>query len=155
MEAQTCLERLERPVKLLDLRDFDLPFCDGEEAYSAPGVQEASKLIREAAGVLMAAPVYNYDLNAAAKNLIELTGKAWTNKPVGFLCTAGGRSSYMAPLGMANSLMVDFRSWIVPRFVYATGADFAADGSISPQVLKRVSELAESLVKLADGVNSR
>ena len=26
-------------------------------------------------------------------------------------------------MGLANSLMLDFRCWIVPRFVYVTGAD--------------------------------
>lgn len=152
LEAQSALEQLERPVELVDLRDFDLPFCDGEDSYSAPGVQEVAKRVRSAQGVLIAAPVYNYDLNSAAKNLIELTGKAWMEKPVGFLCSAGGRSSYMAPIGIANSLMFDFRSWIVPRFVYATGADFGTDGSITPQVTKRIGELTKALVTLSDAV---
>ena len=59
----------------------------------------------------------------------------------------------MAPIGLANSLMLDFRSWIVPRFVYATGADFAADGSITPQIMGRIEELTTSLIKLSDAVN--
>lgn len=154
LESQSALEHLDRKVRLVDLRDFDLPFCDGEDAYDADGVRQISDLIRNAAGILVAAPVYNYDLNAAAKNLVELTGKAWREKPVGFLCSAGGRSSYMAPIGLANSLMFDFRSWIVPRFVYATGADFAADGSITPQVLERIGELAAALVKLSDALGT-
>lgn len=150
LESQTALKHLDRDGELVDLRDFDLPFCDGEDAYHADGVQQISGLIRNAPGVLIAAPVYNYDLNSAAKNLIELTGRVWKEKPVGFLCSAGGRSSYMAPIGLANSLMFDFRSWIIPRFVYATGADFAADGSITPQVMERIGDLASALVKLAD-----
>ncbi len=154
LESQAALEHLDRNVRLVDLREFDLPLCDGEDAYDAEGVEQISHLIRNSAGILIAAPVYNYDLNSAAKNLIELTGKAWREKPVGFLCSAGGRSSYMAPIGLANSLMFDFRSWIVPRFVYATGADFGADGSITPQVLERIAELASALVKLSDALRT-
>ncbi len=152
LAAQAALEALGRPVRLIDLRDLDLPFCDGEDSYSERAVKRIAQLIREAAGVLVAAPVYNYDLNAVAKNLIELTGSAWTEKPVGFLCSAGGRSSYMAPIGLANSLMFDFRCWIVPRFVYATGADFAADGTITAPIAGRIELLTAALVKLADAL---
>ena len=71
--------------------------------------------------MIVAAPVYNYDVSASAKNMIELTGNAWEDKMVGFLCAAGGMSSYMSVMAYANSLMLDFRCVIIPRFVYATG----------------------------------
>ena len=76
---------------------------------------------------MIATPIYNYNVSSSAKNLVELTGKAWTDKVVGFLCAAGGRGSYMGCMGLANSLMLDFRSLILPRFVYATGDPFAGE----------------------------
>ena len=51
----------------------------------------AAELVAAARCVLLAAPVYNYDVNAAAKNLVELTGRAWEGKVVGLLLSAGGR----------------------------------------------------------------
>ena len=39
--------------------------------------------------IVLATPVYNYHVSAATKNLIELTGSAWEDKLVGFLCAAG------------------------------------------------------------------
>ncbi len=66
-------------------------------------------------------PVYNYDVNAVAKNFIELMGEdALGNKTVGFMLSAGGGGSYMAVMPFANSLMLDFRCWIVPRFLYVS-----------------------------------
>ena len=66
-------------------------------------------------------PVYNYDVNAVAKNYIEHMGKdALEAKTVGFLLSAGGAGSYMAVMPFANSLMLDFRCWIVPRFLYVS-----------------------------------
>jgi FMN reductase len=147
--AADTLGRLGAEATLIDLRKWDLPFCDGDESYSHPAVEKLTELVRKADAVLLAAPVYNYDVNAAAKNLIELTGKAWNEKPVGFLCSAGGKSSYMSPIGLANSLMFDFRSWIVPRFVYATRQDFDANGSPLPPIQERIEQLAHATLGIA------
>ena len=99
--------------------------CDGDSAYSDPEVEKTRSRIESAAGILIAAPVYNFYLNAAVKNLIELTGSAWEDKVVGFLNAAGGYSSYMSVMSIANSLMLDFRCVIVPRFVYAVRIRFS------------------------------
>jgi FMN reductase len=147
--AADALGRLGAKVTLIDLRKWDLPFCDGEATYSHPAVEKLTQVIQAAAAVLVAAPIYNYDLNAAAKNLVELTGDAWAEKPVGFLCSAGGKSSYMSPIGLANSLMFDFRSWIVPRFVYATRQDFDDQGAPLPQISERIEQLAKTALGLA------
>src|SRR5437868_1814086 len=85
----------DQPADWLDLRDFDLPLCDGNEAYSAPGVGQIGEQIGRAKCILMGIPIYNYASGSSAKNLIELTGRAWSGKVVGFLCAAGGRASYM------------------------------------------------------------
>lgn len=134
---------------LIDLRAWDLPLCDGRASYEHPSVAPLTERITAAAALLLASPVYNYDLNAAAKNLVEMTGSAWADKPVGFMCSAGGRSSYMSPIGLANSLMFDFRSLIIPRFVYAVKEDFERDGRVSSVLEERVERLARDAVDLA------
>jgi FMN reductase len=150
--AADALGRLGAEVTLVDLRKWDLPLCDGDKAYSHPAVEKLTQLIQDAAAILLAAPIYNYDVNAAAKNLIELTGDAWNEKPVGFLCSAGGKSSYMSPIGIANSLMFDFRSWIVPRFVYATRQDFDEQSRPSPPIMERIEQLAKATLGIARGL---
>lgn len=147
--AEESLRGKGVPVSRIDLRESPLPLCDGDAAYDDPAVAEMEAAIGRAAGVLIAAPVYNFDLSAAAKNLIELTGSAWEDKVVGFLCSAGGRSSYMSLMGFANSLMLDFRSVIVPRFVYAVNSDFADGRVSSPEVLQRIDTLVERTVQMA------
>ena len=134
---------------LIDLRELDLPLCDGGVCYEHPAVAPLARRMEEAAALLVASPVYNYDVNAAAKNLVELTGSAWRDKPVGFLCTAGGRNSYMAPIGLANSLMLDFRSLIIPRFVYAVKEDFEASGDVAGPLRERIEQLAAAAAGLA------
>jgi NAD(P)H-dependent FMN reductase len=147
-EAQRFLEQEKHEVGWLDLRELPLPLCDGDAAYSDPNVGRAGKLLAASDAVIIATAIYNYDANAALKNLIELTGRGWENKPVGFLCAAGGMSSYMSIMSLANSLMLDFRSLIVPRFVYATGDAFSSGAIADPDVLRRVGELAQSTSRL-------
>ena len=134
---------------LVDLREWDLPFCDGRASYDHASVAPLTTRITASDAVLVSSPIYNYDLNAAAKNLVEMTGSAWTEKPVGFMCSAGGRSSYMSPIGFANSLMFDFRCLIIPRFVYAVKEDFDRDGRVSDALRVRVEQLASAAVDLA------
>lgn len=150
--ARTALQALVeagQPATFLDLRDLPLPLCDGAAAYGHPNVATARAALAGASGIFAATPVYNYDANAALKNLVELTGKAWENKIVGFACTAGGMSSYMSIMGLANSLMLDFRCTIVPRFVYATERDFTGETIANPEIARRNSELALTVARYA------
>ena len=77
-----------------------------------------------------------------AKNVIELMGAEELNgKTVGFLVAAGGQRGYMGVLSLANSLMMDFRCWIVPRFVHATGADVKEGVVVSEEIRQRIEQL--------------
>jgi FMN reductase len=135
----------------LDLRAVSLPLCDGESAYSHPDVSKCTKLISEARVIIAATPVYNYDACAALKNLVELTGDSWEDKVVGFLCAAGGSSSYMSVMSLANSLMLDFRCLIIPRFVYATRNDFD-DQAPAEDIKGRVAKLAQASLAIKNAV---
>ena len=148
MLALALAKELGVAAEWVDLRDYPLPMCDGEAAYSDPNVGKLSAKISAARVILVATPIYNFDANAAVKNLVELTGSAWENRIVGFACAAGGALSYMSVMSLANSLMLDFRCVVIPRFVYATGDDFA-DGKIAnPELIARLKQLAEAATKL-------
>ena len=149
LEAQRHLQTGGHTVEFLDMRELPLPFCDGNAAYSHANVAKASALIRAAGGILLTTPIYNYDASAVAKNLVELTGKAWENKIVAFACAAGGASSYMSIMALASSLMLDFRCTIVPRFVYSTEQDFSAGSLTNAKIAARTAELTDTLARYA------
>jgi NAD(P)H-dependent FMN reductase len=153
-EAGRVLEQEGQEVSLMDFRDLPLPLCDGGAAYGHPNVARIGGQLRMADAILIATPIYNYHGTAAVKNLIELTGRAWENKVVGFLCAAGGMGSYMSSMPLANSLMLDFRTLVVPRFVYATGDAFV-DGRIdNADIAKRMADLATAAVRLGRAVKA-
>lgn len=139
--------------ELLDLREHDLPLHTGTAACKTDAVLQLVEKVRRADAIVVATPVYVYNTNAAVKNFVDLSGRAWTDKPVSFLCSAGGNSSYMAIMSLANSLMLDFRCLIVPRFVYAISDDFADDRGpdmhiASGEIKERIEQLVEALTKL-------
>ena len=149
---RSIYETLEVPHRLIDLRKFVLPLCDGESSYEHPHVATLTGIIEAARVVVIATPVYNYDANAAVKNLVEMTGGAWENKTVGFLCAAGGNSSYMSIMSLANSLMLDFRCLIIPRFVYAKGDDFCNARKPVASLTERIKQLADATLKIRNAV---
>jgi NAD(P)H-dependent FMN reductase len=153
--CQTLHERLERTEKVetVDLRNLNLPLCDGAAAYGHAEVGPMAEKIKAARCVLVGVPVYNYAVSASAKNLVELTGRAWTGKLVGFLCAAGGRSSYMAVMNLGNSLMLDFRCLIIPRFVYAEGSMFEGV-TPSEDIVQRIDDLAKAAIDYSGALQS-
>ncbi len=138
----------------IDLAELNLPLCDGHECYSQQDVVTVRTAIEEARGILISTPIYNYDVSASAKNLIELTGKAWSEKVVGLLCAAGGAGSYMAPMGLANSLMLDFHSLILPRFVYASGESFSGQEIADTDCEDRVRQLVQLLIRVSSALHN-
>lgn len=71
------------------------------------------------------------------------------DKTVGFICAAGGSASYMSVMSLATSLMLDFRCWIVPRFVYALKHDVAEGRVTNPEITGRIRLLTEELLSRA------
>ncbi|MFN2475822.1 MAG: NADPH-dependent FMN reductase [Chthoniobacterales bacterium] len=138
----------------LDVSELALPLCDADQCYIHADTRKAATAIAAADGIIVSAPVYNYDVSASAKNMIELTGKAWEDKIVGFLCAAGGMSSYMSVMAYANSLMLDFRCVIVPRFVYATGASFTDGELTDTKVSERIAQVSAEVVRFTQALRS-
>jgi FMN reductase len=146
------LQTARLTAELVDLATLNLPICDGSSCYALPAVKRIGGQIAAARGIIIAAPIYNYDLNAAAKNLVELTGDSWNDKIVGFICAAGGQGSYMSVMPFANSLMLDFRCVIIPRFVYAGGNANNDEAFGGAAIHKRVEELTAELVRVTEAL---
>jgi len=151
--AESMLKSREVSVEFVDLRHSPLPMCDGGDCDD-PQLAKLTEQVKRADAILFAVPIYNYDVNAAAKNVVELVGSAFENKIIGFLCAAGGHGSYMSVMSLANSLMLDFRCLIVPRFVYAVGKDFEGETISSAKINERTEQLCTQTIRLARALNA-
>ena len=148
--AFALLKEKNLPVEMIDLRDLDdIPHAGSPTSWNAHlGLDSLKAKMQAATHLLLAVPVYNFAGSAAAKNMIELMGeKELGGKTVGFLCAAGGPRGYMGILTLANSLMLDFRCWIVPRFVYATGEDVKEGEVVSKDIQHRIDQVTTEMLE--------
>lgn len=136
-------------VETIDMRRYDLPLAGTPGCWDHPDLAHFKSVLERASHLVFAVPVYCYGANAVAKNVIELLGRSFTEKVVGFMCAAGGQGSYMSVMSLANSLMLDFRSVIVPRFFYTSGTDWTEAGELNPELENRLVMLCEDLQRVS------
>lgn len=162
-EAEALLVKSGTDTEFVDLRSSGLPQFDNGDSFTHPEFKRLHRAIDEADGVVLAAPVYNWGLGGAAKNLIELTGAtgekgqraAWFDKIVTFLCAGGLPHSYMAYGSIALSLMLDFKCIINPYAVYSTDRDFDVDHTFSDKLKARIEKTIQVKIELAEGLSKR
>lgn len=95
-----------------------LPAFDNAQAHDHRGVIGLKRAIVRADAVVIAAPVYNWSLGSATKNMVETTGAtsengrkaAWFDKFVTFLCAGGLPHSYTAYAGLALSMTFEMHA---------------------------------------------
>jgi len=141
-------------TEFFDLQDNPLPMCDGDECYDLPEVLAFREKVKNADGIIMAIPVYNFNVSSGAKNIVELGGRMLYDKTFGFICAAGAKSSYMSVMSLANSLMIDFRCYIIPKFVYATKHDFENEKIINKDIEERIKELGKELIRVSKALGN-
>ena len=140
-------------LDFFDLQENPLPMCDGDECYDLPEVIDFRNRIDKANGIIMAIPIYNFNVSSGAKNIVELGGKKLYDKNFGFLCAAGGKNSYMSVMGLANSLMIDYRCYIIPKFVYALKKDFDEISVTNTDIKERIKELGNDMIRITKALS--
>jgi NAD(P)H-dependent FMN reductase len=95
--AQWILQHLKKregvDARLLDLRDFPMPFFDQPVPPAAPGrapyenevVKKWTAAIAESDGFVFVTPEYNYGPAAVLKNAIDWVYPEWNRKAAGFV----------------------------------------------------------------------
>lgn len=161
--AAALLGAAGHDTTFLDLRDHPLPPFDNADIFQSPHFAPLHRAISKADGIVLASPVYNWSLGAAAKNLVEATGAtgengaraAWFDKLVTFVCSGGMPHSYMAYSSLAMSLMLDFKCVINPYVVYASGRDWDEEDTLSAALQARLEKTMRVNIELAGLLRNR
>jgi NAD(P)H-dependent FMN reductase len=161
-ETERLLQLRGHDPHLIDLRSISLPNFDNADCYSHPAYLQIHDAIRNADGVVLSVPIYNWSIGSSAKKLIELTGAtgdgertaAWFDQVVTFLCAGGLPHSYMAYSSAAMSLMLDFKCVLNPYVVYATTRDWNGD-KLADSLSARLNKTLEVKLELASLLKAR
>jgi FMN reductase len=145
------VQALGASTEILDLREMDLPFCDGGEDYPGyPDVIRLRETVQEADGLILATPEYHGSVSGVLKNALDLMSfDQLSGKVTGLISVLGGQSNSNA----LNDLRVIMRwvhGWVIPEQI-AIGQSwkaFGEDGKLLDEKLsQRFDQFAVSLVE--------
>lgn len=145
------VEALGSEVEILDLRQMQLPFCNGEDEYSDyPDVEKLRNTVKQADGLILATPEYHGSVSGVLKNALDLMDfEQLDGKVAGLISILGGQSNSNA----LNDLRVIMRwvhAWVIPEQIAVGQAwkAFSPEGKLEDEKLsQRFDQFAQSLVE--------
>ena len=148
-------KELGAEVRLIDLREYDLVFCDGSkrEGERAPDVLRLREEVARAAGIILGTPEYHGSYSGVLKNALDLMGfDEFGGKIVGLIGTSGGAMGAANALNNLRLVGRSLHAWVVPHQVSAPQAwkQFDEAGRISDELLaERLREVGRQVARFA------
>jgi FMN reductase len=108
-QAINRVQALGSETEILDLREMNLPFCDGGSDYPGyPDVDLLRDKVKSANGLILATPEYHGSVSGVMKNALDLMSfEHLSNKVTGLISVLGGQSNSNA----LNDLRIIIR-WV-------------------------------------------
>ncbi|MBF2062978.1 MAG: NAD(P)H-dependent oxidoreductase [Calothrix sp. C42_A2020_038] len=148
--AAQRVQALGAEVEILDLRQMELPFCDGRDEYpDFPDVKRLQDAFQKADGLILATPEYHGSVSGVLKNALDLMSfDQLSGKVAGLISVLGGQSNSNA-LNDLRIIMRWVHGWVIPEQV-AIGQAWQAFGSdgklLDDKLSQRFDQFAQSLV---------
>lgn len=148
--AAQRVEALGAEVEMIDLRQMQLPFCDGGKEYpDYPDVERLQNAVSRADGIILVTPEYHGSVSGVLKNALDLMSfEQLSGKVAGFISILGGQVNSNA----LNDLRLILRwvhGWVIPEQIAIGQAwkAFSPEGKLLDEKLsQRFDEFAQSLV---------
>jgi len=139
-------------TELIDLRTYNLVFCDGGSDYP-PDVHRLRNAVSAAHGIILGTPEYHAGFSGVLKNAIDLMGFAqFGGKMVGLVGVSGGQMGAVNALNGLRTVGRNLHAWVIPEQVSIGGADdaFTEDGRLkNPALEERLHELGRNVARFA------
>ncbi|TCP24956.1 FMN reductase/FAD reductase [NAD(P)H] [Scopulibacillus darangshiensis] len=139
----------EVTVEFLNLKNYDLQFCDGRDPAAYTGdTREVIDAISSADFYVIGTPIFQGSMTGALKNLFDLVPvSAMRNKVMGFVATGGTFQHYLVIENQLKPIAGFFRSYVAPSYVYVNDHHFNEKKELTdPDVNTRIAHLAEEVV---------
>ena len=141
--------------ELIDLNDYQLAFCDGNEDESGypEGVFRLRKTVRRAQGIILATPEYHGGYSGVLKNALDLMGfEEFEGKMLGLVGVSGGRLGAFGAMHSLRDVGRALHAWVIPEQATVPQASeiFDEDGKCNdPGTEKRLKEVGRQVVRFA------
>jgi len=142
-------------AELIDLREYQLIFCDGKEDESGypADVARLRGLVKAADGVILGTPEYHGSFSGVLKNALDLMGfDELEGKMIGLVGISGGRMGAFEAINSLRSIGRALHAWVVPEQASIAEAwrAFDAAGAMGDSKLEdRVKEVGRQVTRYA------
>jgi len=135
---------------LLDLRAYDVVFCDGRNPADYTGdTRTVIDLVAAADAYVVGSPLYRGSYTGALKNLFDLVpNDAPHGKVAGIVVTGGSDHHFLAIEHQMRPLLSFFQAQTVPGAVYAQNAHFQEGQLVDKAVRDACRRLGTDIVQL-------
>ncbi|MFJ7725889.1 NADPH-dependent FMN reductase [Neobacillus sp. NPDC097160] len=122
----------EVDVDILDLRKFNIQFCDGRTTSEYTGdTKEVIERISLADGYIIGTPIFQGSFTGALKNLLDLVPPSvFQHKVMGFVATGGNPQHYLVVENQLKPIAGYFKAIITPHFIFANSSQFNKQNEI-------------------------
>lgn len=142
-------------VSLIDLRDYDLPFCDGNSEGFGPDsdVTKLRNSVKAAQGIILGTPEYHGSFTGVLKNALDLMGfEEFEGKMLGLVSVSAGQMGGINALDSLRAIGRSLHAWVIPDQVAIPRVQKAFDenGKLHSQRLEdRVKEVGREVARFA------
>lgn len=144
------LHSMECDTFKVDLRELDLPFCNGGVDYpDYPDVGLLRSEVKSARGLILATPEYHGSISGVLKNALDLLGEEHIRgKVCGIIVVLGGPFAIGAS-DVVRQICHQLHAWTLPKELYIPYSEHAFDTEgklVDPVLRHRMKELTTVLV---------
>lgn len=138
----------EIDVELLDMKEFDVQFCDGRNPTTYTGdTKKVIDKIKSADFYIIGTPIFQGSITGVLKNLFDLVEpQVFRHKVMGFIATGGTYQHYLVIENQLKPIAGYLRAYTAPSYVYAHKDHFFENDLVDEEVLERVTKLAKEVV---------
>ena len=148
-------EELECQAKLIDLRDYQLLFCDGkdDESQFPKDVFRLREEVKQAHGIILGTPEYHGGYSGVLKNALDLMGfEEFEGKMLGLLGVSGGAMGAFGAMNGLREVGRALHAWVVPEQASIPQAwqEFDDAGNLkNPKLDERVRQVGRQVARFA------
>lgn len=153
--ALQAAQEVGAQTRLIDLKDYQLVFCDGKTDESAfpADVLKLRGEVRQAGGIILGTPEYHGSFSGVLKNALDLMGSdEIKGKMIGLVGVSGGALGATHALDSLRAVGRALHAWVIPEQASIPEAwkVFDTSGNLKDRDLeKRVKEVGRQVARFA------
>lgn len=150
-KAGDLLNEMNYEIEIIDLRDYEIPFCDGRPLSEYGGdTLEIHEKLKTGDAFIIGFPVYMYSFSGVLKNFLDILSGPFVEKYCGIIANAGGLASYLSSAELIKLLSFDLDMTSIQPTVYSHKKHFQ-DGQLTDDyIIEKLKLMLKKLVKAAD-----